>query len=153
MQQGNGVFLSEEEDLSQLGKQVKSKLLSLPAPVNEYSIALPEEMKQQIEEDLKRSVSASSHDFVEDAGDLERRQRVEREREQQRQMEKRSSVLKRNLPRPKAVNLNAETLSLHSDADDLAQAERLVQGCFPFPSYHIHHHTTPISFFGFDISL
>jgi hypothetical protein len=83
-------------------------------------------MKQQIEEDLKRANGAVAHEFVEDASELEQRQKAERERELQKQLEKRTSVLKRSLPRPKAVNLNSEHISLHSD--DLCTSERLVQG-------------------------
>ena len=107
-------------------RQVRAKLMALPAPVNEYSIALPQEMKKQIEEDLRRA-DAAAWEYVEDAGDAETRQERERERERQRQLERRSAVLKRDLPRPKAVNLHSSPLKHHSSAS-LARAEELVQG-------------------------
>ena len=124
-EQGGGGF-GVEEATGALGVQVRAKLMALPAPVNEYSIALPQEMKKQIEEDLRRA-DAAAWEYVEDAGDAETRQERERERERQRQLERRSAVLKRDLPRPKAVNLHSSPLKHHSSAS-LARAEELVQG-------------------------
>ena len=123
----------EESSGGVLGVQVRAKLMALPAPVNEYSIALPQEMKMQIEQDLRKA-DAAAFEYVEDAGDAETRQERERERERQRQLEKRSSVLKRGLPRPKAVNLHPPSHT-HHIIPSLGHAEELVQGTDPCSSF------------------
>eukprot|EP00008_Paramoeba_atlantica_P009416 CAMPEP_0201489642 /NCGR_PEP_ID=MMETSP0151_2-20130828/23135_1 /ASSEMBLY_ACC=CAM_ASM_000257 /TAXON_ID=200890 /ORGANISM="Paramoeba atlantica, Strain 621/1 / CCAP 1560/9" /LENGTH=802 /DNA_ID=CAMNT_0047875299 /DNA_START=24 /DNA_END=2432 /DNA_ORIENTATION=+ len=113
--------------LNAISQHVKSKLSELPAPKNEYSIVLPQEAKKELEDEL--AVQPGQRSKVEDATDLLEKQRLEEERERQAALNRRSAVLKRELPRPKAVNLHPDLPLVFGDHEDstLSKAEEFVQ--------------------------
>jgi len=71
--------------------QIREALLKLPAPQNEYSFVLPEDVADEEVED---------NNMVEDASDVIKKSERAAEEERQLQLRLRSQVLKRELPRP-----------------------------------------------------
>ncbi|PRP85857.1 hypothetical protein PROFUN_06131 [Planoprotostelium fungivorum] len=74
--------------------QIQAALLKLPAPQNEYSFVLPEEVEDEPMADDK---------IIDDASDVIKRAEMEIEEKEQLKLRLRSQVLKRELPRPTSV--------------------------------------------------
>jgi pre-mRNA-splicing factor CDC5/CEF1 len=80
-------------------QKLRTGLKSLPRPKNDFELVLPEEEEEeQMEED---EIS------VEDAEERDRQMRVKREQEEEERLNRRSQVVRRNLPRPKNVDLTS----------------------------------------------
>jgi len=85
-------------DPEKLARQkLKSRLAGLPKPKNDYELVLPDEEEEQ---DATEEQQLSA----EDAEERDRRLRLTREAEELAILNRRSQVLKRDLPRPKMVN-------------------------------------------------
>lgn len=95
--------------------QIRSGFASLPKPKNDFEIAMPEEMVEPVANDLLGSKS-----LVEDKGEKERLIIAQRELEHQKELDRRSQVLKRGLPRP-LVDLNTKFID-----NDLAPSQKLI---------------------------
>uniref|UniRef100_A0A7S4NSW8 Cell division cycle 5-like protein n=1 Tax=Paramoeba aestuarina TaxID=180227 RepID=A0A7S4NSW8_9EUKA len=109
-------------------EEMRSKLSSIPAPKHEYAVEIPESVKTQLQDELDQSNQAVSMKIA-DATDLELQRRQEEERQREIALSRRSSALKKELPRPKAVNLNPDLAFVYSNKSDpeLAKAEEMVQ--------------------------
>jgi hypothetical protein len=99
-------------------KQVKTGLLDLPAPQNEWTYLMPELPP-------KPELPASATELVEDAEDAVNRLAAEAKSKVDEEMRKRSQAVQRALPRPFAINF----------AMDAADTVRLL----PSHSPHMHH--------------
>lgn len=89
--------------------ELKSGFGSLPAPQNEYEIAIPEK------EDADRDSNAFG--LEEDAGDREAWLQQQRELERERELKRRSNAVQKDLPRPTKIK---QTL-VHSSVDEVAR--------------------------------
>jgi pre-mRNA-splicing factor CDC5/CEF1 len=104
---------------------IASQLKQLPEPEYEYELNIPEVEK---DEDAMEDGGVPE----EDAAEVAERQRLEREEQIRRELERRTSVLKRGLPRPPAISASYVTsvrkaLSKRTTgADDEAAARMLV---------------------------
>ena len=89
---------------------------------------------------------------IADATDLEMQRKQDEERERELALNRRSTVLKKELPRPKALNMTPDLKFLYSNSEekDLAKAEEMVQGLFPlffsfsFPFLSLPNSPSPI---------
>jgi pre-mRNA-splicing factor CDC5/CEF1 len=109
----------EKRRQAELKKQVQMGLLKLPAPKNEYVISMPQVPNLDEESEMK---------IEEDASDLLEKERQKEKERLQEKMKQRSTVLKRNLPRPMAIpkykppTLDT-SLPLEQQAEELLRAE------------------------------
>jgi len=86
-------------DPEKLARQkLKSRLAGLPKPKNDYELVLPDEEEEEQDAMEEQQLSA------EDAEERDRRLRLAREAEELAILNRRSQVLKRDLPRPKVEN-------------------------------------------------
>ncbi|KAF6801172.1 pre-mRNA splicing factor [Colletotrichum sojae] len=93
--------------------QLKQGLASLPKPKDtEWELELPEE---------QREVAASDAMQVEDAEERDRREREYREAQHALEMQRRTQVLQRNLPRPTRIDVSA-LLAMANSAQNEAEA-------------------------------
>eukprot|EP00823_Brevimastigomonas_motovehiculus_P004307 TRINITY_DN2815_c0_g1_i1.p1 TRINITY_DN2815_c0_g1~~TRINITY_DN2815_c0_g1_i1.p1 ORF type:complete len:839 (+),score=313.35 TRINITY_DN2815_c0_g1_i1:77-2593(+) len=99
-------------------RRVKNSLSSLPTPTNEYTLVLPDIRDEQLDASKKESK-------VEDAEDILMRQRKEAARKAQEDFKKRSQVVQRGLPRPKAINIQLEKEYMSSEAETEVAHEML----------------------------
>jgi pre-mRNA-splicing factor CDC5/CEF1 len=107
-------------------KKLKQGLASLPQPKNEYNITLPDVVNETQEE--------STPQKVEDAEDIERKQRRALIEQEEAKMKQRSEVLKRGLPRPLHIPfdlandpeaIEKSNLPLEQKAEELVKVEML----------------------------
>jgi pre-mRNA-splicing factor CDC5/CEF1 len=89
-------------------QKLRAGFASLPKPKNDFELVLPDDTE---DEDVMTEVEPQS---VEDREEQDRKLRLAREAEELAALNRRSQVLKRNLPRPK--HLNSEVLFAHVNA-------------------------------------
>ncbi|EDV50044.1 cell division cycle 5-like protein [Drosophila erecta] len=105
----------------QLKSTLRDGLSTLPAPRNDYEIVVPEQEESE-------RVETSSEPAVEDQADVDARLLAEQEARRKRELEKRSQVIQRSLPRPTEVN--TKILRPQSEKQNLTeqqQAEELIK--------------------------
>ncbi|EDV38652.1 uncharacterized protein Dana_GF24891 [Drosophila ananassae] len=105
----------------QLKSTLREGLSTLPAPRNDYEIVVPEQ------EDTEPT-EASSEPAIEDQADVDARILADQEARRKSELEKRSLVIQRNLPRPTEVN--TKILRPQSEKQNLSeqqQAEELIK--------------------------
>jgi len=119
-------LLSGKEEVAQakfkntaVTSQLRSALKNLPAPQNEYKIMLPE---LPAEEQDEREES-----MEEDASDILRRQQQAESEKEQIKMKKRSSALKKGLPRPPYISQPFGDFKSKNEIPDLKAAEELLR--------------------------
>uniref|UniRef100_T1J4B6 Exosome complex component 10 homolog n=1 Tax=Strigamia maritima TaxID=126957 RepID=T1J4B6_STRMM len=114
--QGNKQFQKESRE------QLRRELSSLPQPVNDYEIVIPDddpslENDQQMEEES-----------AEDAAELDAQREAEIKAHMEREMKLRSQSVQRNLPRPLDVNSNVlRPTNVDPPLTDLQKAEELIK--------------------------
>eukprot|EP01039_Chlorochromonas_danica_P008401 gene8401-9260_t len=103
-----------------LKDQLRSKLLSLPEPEYTYEVAIPNVVEEETEDGVEGR--------IEDAADIEARKRRAEQVAHELHMARRSSVLKRELPRPVMVNplLAKPSLDPSKYARELVQASAMI---------------------------
>ncbi|WRT63699.1 pre-mRNA-splicing factor CEF1 [Kwoniella shivajii] len=112
----------EKRRVADARRALRAGFASLPKPENNFELAETEEDEEEDEETIPLS--------EEDAAERDRRLRAARELEERLELERRSSVVKKGLPRP--INVNTykvldELNSVEADADSImAAAFRLV---------------------------
>ncbi|XP_043646851.1 cell division cycle 5-like protein [Drosophila teissieri] len=105
----------------QLKSTLRDGLSTLPAPRNDYEIVVPEQEESE-------GVETRSEPAVEDQADVDARILAEQEARRKRELEKRSQVIQRSLPRPTEVN--TKILRPQSEKQNLTeqqQAEELIK--------------------------
>lgn len=105
-------------------KKAKLSLSSLPAPQNEYKIVLPS---------LPEDAAAQGEEVTLDARELEAKQQEAERLRLEAEYQKRSSALKKDLPRPRMINT---TILAANPADELLDKEicaLLTQDAIAFP--------------------
>ncbi|XP_001604289.1 cell division cycle 5-like protein [Nasonia vitripennis] len=108
-------------EIKAVKEQLRAGLESLPKPKNDYEIVVPEE---EINED---DGATTTTDVVEDQADIDARAQQELLEKQKRELEKRSQVIQRSLPRPNEVNMNVLRPSTEVSLTDLQRAEELIK--------------------------
>ncbi|KAH8262497.1 hypothetical protein KR026_008848 [Drosophila bipectinata] len=105
----------------QLKSSLREGLSTLPAPRNDYEIVVPEQEDNE-------PMDASSEPAVEDQADVDARILADQEARRKIELEKRSQVIQRSLPRPTEVN--TKILRPQSEKQNLSeqqQAEELIK--------------------------
>src|SRR5579862_9433966 len=109
-------------DEEKIAKQkVRLGLASLPKPKNDFELVLPDEEEEE-EEEEPMEIELSK----EDAEERDRRIKAAEEAERIEQLNRRSQVLKRNLPRPKRIDpdvLNEEVANTQDPIQKLVAEE------------------------------
>lgn len=121
-EEGAGMELqAEKRRQNEYKKSLQKGLLSLPAPKNEYQIAVPQETPE-LEDNEER--------VEEDATDVMARENKKQQEREQLRLRERSTVIQRNLPRPLAVPKYRPPAEGPAMGDAMAQAEELVRAEF-----------------------
>ncbi|EDW79544.1 uncharacterized protein Dwil_GK20537 [Drosophila willistoni] len=105
----------------QLKSTLRDGLSTLPTPRNDYEIVVPEQ-------DDSEPMETSQEPAIEDQADVDARILAEQEEKRKRELEKRSQVIQRSLPRPTEVN--TKILRPQSEKQNLTeqqQAEELIK--------------------------
>lgn len=111
---------SEKSRIKAARRALQAGFASLPAPENNFELAEDEEEEEEGEEQVLTE---------EDAAERDAKLKAAREREEQLELARRSSVVKRGLPRPVAVDPTSILADLNStieDNDELSEALRAV---------------------------
>jgi pre-mRNA-splicing factor CDC5/CEF1 len=111
---------NEKQRLKAARKALQAGFASLPQPENNFELAETEEDEEEPEEQFLSE---------EDAAERDAKMKAAREREEQLELARRSSVVKRGLPRPIAVDPMALLTELNStieETDALSEALRAV---------------------------
>lgn len=107
----------------QLKSTLKEGLATLPTPRNDYEIVVPD---QGNDDDAMDSSDPAA--VVEDQADVDARKVAEQEAKRKRELEKRSQVVQRTLPRPTEVNTKIlRPPSDKQNLSDLQKAEELIK--------------------------
>ncbi|KAI8129343.1 hypothetical protein FF38_06750 [Lucilia cuprina] len=101
----------------QLKNTLREGLATLPTPRNDYEIVVPD---QGNEDDPMDSSDANA--IVEDQADVDARIVAEQEAKRKRELEKRSQVIQRSLPRPTEVN--TKILRPPTDKQNLTELQK-----------------------------
>ena len=107
---------------SEFSAELKMGLSSLPAPKNDYEIVVPEDAEDTVE------MADDKNTYIEDQADVDKRAEETARKAREEALAKRSSAVKRDLPRP--LEMNHTTLrSLNSDPplSDFQRAEELIK--------------------------
>lgn len=115
------MLLSEKKRQRALRAQLAEGLSALPEPQFAYEISVPE----LDEEDAAAEAAAA---IPEDAADRDAREAAKRRAQEEAELERRSTVLKRGLPRPATVDPEAFTLPKGADVggDPVVAADQAV---------------------------
>lgn len=97
---------ADRERMQASKQQLLAQLQSLPEPEYIYEVALPTVVDDEMEVDVMI-------DKPEDAADIEARLQLEREQQREAELARRSTVLKRGLPRPAVLRLDMTKPSLN----------------------------------------
>lgn len=111
---------NEKQRLKAARKALQAGFASLPQPENNFELAETEDDDEEVEEQFLSE---------EDAAERDARMKAAREREEQLELARRSSVVKRGLPRPIAIDPMALLTELNStieETDALSEALRAV---------------------------
>ncbi|XP_044012402.1 cell division cycle 5-like protein [Aphidius gifuensis] len=103
----------------QLKQQLSLDLGALPAPKNDYQIVIPDN------EVADETADNQDDNIIEDQADIDARKHEEYLLQQKKELEKRSKVIQRNLPRPSEVNTDIFRDS--GSLTDLQKAEELIK--------------------------
>lgn len=103
----------------QLKQQLSIDLSALPAPKNDYQIVIPDN------ETPDETADNQDDNIIEDQADIDARKHEEYLQQQKKELEKRSKVVQRNLPRPSEVNTDIFRDS--GSLTDLQKAEELIK--------------------------
>ncbi len=107
---------------SEYTAELKMGLSSLPAPKNDYEIVVPEDGEDTVE------MTDDNNTYIEDQADVDKRAEEIARKAREAALAKRSSAVKRDLPRP--VEMNHTVLRpLNSDPplNDLQRAEEMIK--------------------------
>lgn len=105
----------------QLKNSLREGLATLPTPRNDYEIVVPEHDDQEPSE-------ASTVNVIEDQADVDARAIAEENAKRQRELEKRSKAIQRQLPRPTEVNTKIlRPQSEKQNLTDMQKAEELIK--------------------------
>jgi pre-mRNA-splicing factor CDC5/CEF1 len=104
----------DKERERQSRAQLAAQLQGLPEPEYTYEIAIPKGVDEMEVEGAM---------MVEDAAEVAEARREERERLESEELERRSTVLKRNLPRPSDITAEASRIISQSSLDSKATPE------------------------------
>ncbi|KAF7990428.1 hypothetical protein HCN44_000233 [Aphidius gifuensis] len=103
----------------QLKQQLSLDLGALLAPKNDYQIVIPDN------EVADETADYQDDNIIEDQADIDARKHEEYLLQQKKELEKRSKVIQRNLPRPSEVN--TDIFSDSGSLTDLQKAEELIK--------------------------
>lgn len=103
----------------QLKHQLSIDLGTLPIPKNDFQIVIPD---NEIIDDINDNENIN---IIEDQADIDARKHEEYLEKQKKELEKRSQVIQRNLPRPSEVN--TDIFRDNSSLTDLQKAEELIK--------------------------
>jgi pre-mRNA-splicing factor CDC5/CEF1 len=114
-----GTALDEKRRAAAARRALKAGFASLPKPENNFELAEDEDEEAEEEEVILSE---------EDAAERDAKMRAAREEEERLELERRSSVVKRSLPRPANVDIMDvfRQLQLASDDDDQSEALKLI---------------------------
>ncbi|XP_050337173.1 cell division cycle 5-like protein [Bactrocera neohumeralis] len=105
----------------QLKHSLREGLATLPVPRNDYEIVVPEH-------DDHEPTETKSENVVEDQADVDARAIAEENAKRQRELEKRSQAIQRQLPRPTEVNTKIlRPQSEKQNLTDMQKAEELIK--------------------------
>ena len=107
----------EKRRLADARRALKAGFASLPKPENNFELADDEE---EVEEDEEIVLTE------EDAAERDARLKAARELEERLEMERRSTVVKRGLPRPANVNPQSLFASLNETVEDLTPEVKMI---------------------------
>ena len=107
------MLLSEKKRQKALRAQLAEGLCALPEPQFAYEISVPE---LDDEDTASEAAAAAAAGIPEDAADRDAREAAKRRAQEEAELERRSTVLKRGLPRPAMVD--PEAFKLPKGADD-----------------------------------
>lgn len=110
--------LDEKRRAAAARRALKAGFASLPKPENNFELTEEEEEEEAEEEAVILS--------EEDAAERDAKMKAAREEEERLEMERRSSVVKRSLPRPVNVDVNQIFRQLQLASDDRSEALKLV---------------------------
>lgn len=100
---------------------LREKLSTLPTPKNDYEIVVPEDVIEEVKDNIPKA-------FIEDQSDSDMRLIEEKRSHDIAEMARRSQVIQRNLPRP--IEINTTILRPPTDMvglTDLQRAEELIK--------------------------
>lgn len=118
----DGLDISETSALrKQAKKQINAGFRALPAAKNDYQIVIPE--NETNDDDVDETVS----NMIEDQADIDARKQQEILKQKKRELERRSQVIQRDLPRPLEVNINVLRTSMDAPLTDFQRAEELIK--------------------------
>uniref|UniRef100_A0A1I8M1Y0 Myb-like DNA-binding protein n=1 Tax=Musca domestica TaxID=7370 RepID=A0A1I8M1Y0_MUSDO len=101
----------------QLKHSLREGLATLPAPRNDYEIVVPDDSN-----DIAPSEPSDEVAMIEDQADVDARIVAEQEAKRKRELEKRSQVIQRTLPRPTEVN--TKILRPPTDKQNLTELQK-----------------------------
>lgn len=117
------MVLSEKKRQKALRAQLAEGLGALPEPQYSYEISIPE-----LDEEDAAAEAAATASIPEDAADRDAREAARRRAKEEEELERRSTVLKRGLPRPPTVDPEAFKLPKGADVagDAVVAADQAV---------------------------
>ncbi|KAJ5073056.1 cell division cycle 5-like protein [Anaeramoeba ignava] len=132
----------DPQNVDNIRFELRNSLKNLPQPVNEISIILPdisEENKNEENQNLNEEKFNYTSAFIEDARDVQLRNQLKTQNKKNLLLHNRSSVLKKNLPRPRFPNPHIKSIysqnkTINHSLHHLIQYE---QKNFPSPSNEI----------------
>lgn len=101
----------------QLKSSLKEGLATLPTPRNDYEIVVPDQANED-----EAMETETDKQLIEDQADVDARIVAEQEAKRKRELEKRSQVIQRALPRPTEVN--TKILRPSSDKENLTELQK-----------------------------
>ncbi|KAK0178937.1 hypothetical protein PV327_007775 [Microctonus hyperodae] len=118
----DGLDNSESSALRKQARiQINAGFRALPAAKNDYQIVIPE--NETNDDDMDDTVS----NMIEDQADIDARKQQEIFIQKKRELERRSQVIQRDLPRPLEVNVNVLRTSMDAPLTDFQRAEELIK--------------------------
>ncbi|XP_008551894.1 cell division cycle 5-like protein [Microplitis demolitor] len=102
-------------------RQMQADFSTVPVPKNDYQIVIPEE------ETNNEEIDNSDRSFIEDQADVDSRKQQELLELRKRELEKRSQVIQKDLPRPVEINMNILRTSTDASLTDFQRAEELIK--------------------------
>lgn len=107
--------LEEKRRNAQSRRALKAGFAALPRPENNFELAEEDEEEEEDEEAVLT---------VEDAAERDARLKAAREEEERKELERRSTVVKRSLPRP--VNVDERRILSELEDDDVSEIIRMI---------------------------
>ncbi|CAH0396111.1 unnamed protein product [Bemisia tabaci] len=110
----------EETFETQVKEQLKASLSTLPAPLNDYEIVVPEDEESG-------ETPAENEENVEDQADIDAKALATMQLQRELELKSRSQVIQRSLPRPPDVNIVLRPQNVEPPLTDLQKAEELIK--------------------------